>query len=272
MNLRTLASAVTLAVCVALPAAADTHAVTTGGGSSRARTSGSPPGRVHAVTTGPRTPGTSSSSVRFRSWRPYRYSRSYRPLWWAPAPVVVVGAPSSTLVQSEPEEPSYSETRLGVSAQVLGMQGRFGFGADLALEGRSLGFFLELAALPLGTAESGLLADASVGVTVASGDQGRLRVELGALSAVVPGMVAAAPGAGVSGALAVLGPVLLTGRVRGAVWPYLRAEAQAAAVLALGPVGLQAGYRAVYVRDLYGLASGVTHAFAGPFLGLELVL
>jgi len=186
--------------------------------------------------------------------------------------VVVVGAPSATVVQADPEEPLHSDTHLGVCAQVLGMQGRFGFGAELVLEGRSLGLFLELAALPLGTAEAALLADASIGVTALSGEAGRLRVEVGALTAVVPGMAAAAPGVGVSGALAVLGPVLLTGRVRGALWPYLRAEAQAAAVVALGPVGLQGGYRAVFVRDLFGLASGGTHTFAGPFVGLELVL
>gem|GEM_PF-3949596 len=217
--------------------------------------------------------GTSpGSAVRFRSWRPYRYSRSYRPLWWAPAPVVVVGAPSGTVVQEGPAEPDHSDTRLGISAQVLGMAGRFGFGADLVLEGRQLGLFLELAALPLSASEMGVLADASLGFTQVSGEVGRLRVEVGALTAVVPGMAAAAPGAGVSGALAVLGLVLLTGRVRGALWPYVRAEAQAAAVLALGPVGLQAGFRAVYLSDLYRLASGGAQLFAGPFVGVELVL
>ena len=272
LTIRPLAPAVALALWLAVPAQADTHGASPLGGGTKGRSSSSD---THAATP-LRTPSASrastSSSVRYRSWRPYRYNTYYRPLWWAPAPVVMVGATPGTVVQSAPAEPAHSDTHLGVSAQLLAVQGRLGFGADLVLEGRELGLFLEIAALPVGTTEAALLADASIGFTVLGGEAGRVRVEVGALTAVMPGMAAAAPGVGVSGALAVLGPVLLTGRVRGAVWPYLRAEAQAAAVLALGPVGLQGGFRAVHVQDLFGLASGANHTFTGPFVGLELVL
>ena len=209
------------------------------------------------------------ASLSFSSWRPYRHTTYYRPLWWAPAPVIVAGSPASV---GQVEEPEHSDTHLGVSAQILALQGQLGFAGDLVLEGRQLGLFLEFAALPVGATQKGVLADASLGFTVLSGEAGRLRVEAGALTAVMPGMAAAAPGVGVSGALAVAGPVLLTARLRGTAWPYLRAEGQAAVVLALGPVGLQGGFRAIHVQDVYGLASGDTHAFAGPFVGMELAL
>jgi hypothetical protein len=171
-----------------------------------------------------------------------------------------------------------SDVRLGAAGQVLAMGSRLGFGADLALEGRHVGIFLEAAALPSAVVgESFVVADASLGFSLLSGEAGRLRVEVGALCAVLPsasgqGLAGAAPGVGVSGALAVAGPLLLTGRVRGALWPYVRAEAQAAALLALGPVGLQLGWKTLLVSDAWQVANAGSRLFSGPYVGLELAL
>ena len=276
MNLRSARSLACLAsLVVALPAAADTHSASpvhapsssgkSTGGSSH---SASPVRRPSTSSSG----WTSSSSVR---WRPYRHTRYYRPLWWTPAPaVVVVGSQSSV---SPVDDDGASDVRLGASGQVLVMGGKVGVGLDAALEGRHVGFFLEAAALPSVAGEAFVVADASVGLSLLSGEAGRLRLELGALSAILAnssgsGLAAAAPGVGVSGALAVAGPLLFTGRVRGAAWPYVRAEGQAAALLALGPVGIQLGWRTLYVADAYDLASAGSRFFSGPYVGLELAL
>lgn len=267
-----------LVLALAASAAAETHSASPvraprskGGGSS------SSSGSYHSASPVRRSSNaggwSSSGTVR---WRPYRHTWFYRPLWYAPAPVVVAGSAASVSPVEDGDD--VSDVRLGASGQLLAMGSRLGFGADLVLEGRQLGFFLEAAALPSAVpGESFAVADASLGISLLSGEAGRLRVEVGALCAVLPeasgqGMAAAAPGVGVSGALAVAGPLLLTGRVRGAAWPYVRAEAQAAALLALGPVGLQLGWKTLLVADAWQMANAGSRLFSGPYVGLELAL
>lgn len=274
-SIRSVACLAVLAV--AAPAAADTHSASpvhsTGSSSSSSSSSGSSHS-ASPVRRAPSASGWSSSGVvRFR---PYRHTRYYRPLWWAPAPVLVVGSNASVSPVDADDGPS--DVRFGASGQVLAMGGLLGFGADMALEGRHVGLFLEAAVLPMpGTTTGFAVLDASVAFSLLSGEAGRLRVEVGALSTILSsgdgsGLLAAAPGVGVSGALAVAGPLLLTGRVRGAIWPYLRAEGQAGALLALGPVGLQLGWRTLFVADAYQLANAGSRFFSGPYVGVEVAL
>jgi hypothetical protein len=156
----------------------------------------------------------------------------------------------------------------------MSMEGPFGgFNADvvgLALPGTS-GTATGDTTLTLGGARAtwSFLSDAS----------GRLRLEVGGAMLSVPGTgawtgttyadtLSFGPQAGLSGHLALLGPVGLEGHARVMPWPVPVFDARAALVLRGGPFAVSAGWRAIDVNG-DGRETPEAH-FAGPEIGLQL--
>lgn len=229
-------------------------------------------------------------------WYP-RAERSPAPLYWGPnyhvwgysfgylppppppaAEVIVDAVPPGA-------EGYYQEPPPRVASALAGdltFGGRgFMLGTQLSWEGRRLGFLLGYTAAfaPVaGTPEYDTihLPLAHLTYAVLSGERGRLRVEAGLHAAVAPEVMFMAPGLGVSGVLALAGPLGLEGRVFGNFWPYTQIDARAGLALGFGALGLSIGMRALYLNDQGALgevnAGDTSDSFYGPYVNLAVAL
>lgn len=206
----------------------------------------------------------------------YGWGFGYRPLLFGPTYTVVEQRPPP-----QPEQQSPVTASLAAGATILGSSSGTGAGIDLsaAFEGERLGFNLSWSGLYI-PADDGSLDTDSIKLfngmltySIISRPEGRLRLEGGGMSAWAPDLIVLGPGLGVSGVLGILGPLGLDASVRMTPFPFRQIDAQAGLTIGLGPVGIRGGYRSVFLDDA-GLVDGIVHTdlFAGPYVGLELVL
>ncbi|MFN7132488.1 MAG: hypothetical protein ACK4N5_10420, partial [Myxococcales bacterium] len=115
------------------------------------------------------------------------------------------------------------------------------------------------------------LLDAHLTYAILRGEHGRLRLEGGLSSAFAPDIIFVGPDVGTSAAMGIAGPVGAEASLHLTPYPYVQVDGYAGLTLTLGPAGLRAGWRHVYLNDR-GLVDGVVNAdtFSGPFLGLSL--
>jgi hypothetical protein len=157
----------------------------------------------------------------------------------------------------------------------------FLLGTQLAFEGERLGFLLGYTAAfaPIaGTPDYDTLHLAHAHLTFAllTGARGRLRLEVGPHLAAAPEVTFVAPGVGLSGVLALIGPMGLEGRVLANVWPYTQLDARAGLAFSAGAVGVSFGVRGVYLNDqgVLGAANAgdTSDSFFGPYINVGIAL
>ncbi|HET8936668.1 MAG TPA: hypothetical protein VFN67_24665 [Polyangiales bacterium] len=193
-----------------------------------------------------------------------------------PPPVIVDGEPAPLLSYSD--EPAVAGALAGdlttaTPGPLLGLQ--------LSIEGERLGLLLGYTAAfaPIaGTGEADLLHLALVHMTYAflATERVRVRAEIGAHLAAAPLATFVAPGAGVSAAVGLAGPLGLEARAFGNVWPYTQLDARAGLTLSLGGVGLGAGIRGLYLNDNGALGDvnegDTSDTFWGPYFTLAFAI
>lgn len=154
-------------------------------------------------------------------------------------------------------------------------------GAQLSIEGERLGvlFGYTAAFAPIaGTPDYDTLHLLLGHLTYAfiASERIRVRGELGVHVANAPLVTFLAPGAGVSAALGLAGPLGLEARLFGNIWPYTQVDARAGLTISLGSVGLGAGVRALYLNDKGVLGEvnegDTSDQFIGPYLTLAVAL
>lgn len=257
--------------------------------SSSGRSSGSSGGTHEASAVGqPRlnnSTGTSrGASQGFVGGSDYHYHPSffgwgygYQPMYGYPSTTVVNAAPASaTQTDAQPVKASLSGGLLLFGAA----SGGGGAGIDLGMmfEGERLGVAGTFSGLAIsaddgsGGTDSIKLLNGFMTYSMISRPEGRLRVEGGVMSAFAPDLIVAGPALGFSGAMGLFGPVGLDASVRMTAFPYRQVDAQAGLTLGIGPLGLRAGMRSIYLNDA-GLLGGEpnTDTFVGPYGGMELV-
>lgn len=199
----------------------------------------------------------------------------YSPFFDGPGPAA--GESGWARPTSEQDAAPAATVTLGMSGQLHDQRG-LTLGAEGAVEGRRWG---------VRTAYSGILVPAEGGedgeldaihlldlhltYAVISEAHGRLRIELGATSAFAPDVIFLAPDAGLSVAAGIVGPLGFQAALSYTPWPFQRIDATAALTLALGEVGVKAGWRHLWLDDC-GAVDGVRHTdtFTGPFVGVEM--
>lgn len=149
-------------------------------------------------------------------------------------------------------------------------------GLALSLEGERLGFNLQftniLAAADdgSGAVDSIRLFNLHLSYALLTGPHGRLRLLGGLDGASAPDVTFLGPGVGVSGVFGLINGFALEGLVRLTPYPFRQIDTSAGVSYALGPVGLRAGLRRVFLDDR-GYVDGVVHtdAFSGPYVGVS---
>jgi hypothetical protein len=193
--------------------------------------------------------------------------------------------PVQLYVDTPPPVGPYEETQ-PLTVQSLGgdvMVGAGGalLGALLAVEGRRFGFVFNYTAafapVPQSDAYDTIhLMQGHVTYALLAGERGRLRAELGLHAAFAPAVTFFAPGAGVSGALGLVGPLGLEARVYANVWPYTQLDARAGFSLGNDVAGVSLGARALYLNDNGVLgavnADDTDDLFYGPYLAVAFAL
>jgi hypothetical protein len=227
---------------------------------------------------------------RGSGWSPgYRY-RAYPRSWGYPvwgygfgyvpsypvAPMVVDGQPAPTGVYEDAPVAVAAlagDLTVGTTGPLLGLQ--------LSIEGERLGvlFGYTAAFAPIaGTPQFDTLHLLLGHLTYAFIKSERIRVrgEIGLHIADAPLVTFVAPGAGLSAAFGLAGPLGLEARVFGNAWPYTQLDARAGLTLTLGSIGLGAGVRALYWSDNGVLGSvneqDTSDKFIGPYLTLAVAL
>jgi len=234
-------------------------------GYSRSRDSGYPRG------------GWGSGRAYPRSWGypVWGYGFGYVPSYPV-APLVVDGQPAPA--------GSYADDRMVAAAiagdLTIGTTGPL-LGAQLSIEGERMGvlFSYTAAFAPIaGTPQFDTLHLFVGHFTYAFIASERLRVrgELGVHIADAPLVTFAAPGAGLSAAFGIVGPLGLEARVFGNAFPYTQVDARAGLTLTLGAMGLGAGVRALYLNDNGVLGpvneEDTSDKFIGPYVTLALAM
>lgn len=207
----------------------------------------------------------------------YGWGYGYQPLFYS-APVMaptVVGQPPPQ-EGPQPEGPVFT---LGVQGHMFTGTGGGSLGVNAAFEQNRIGVATEFNALmrPADDGSGGKdqlkLWNAHLTYAVLSGERGRLRLGAGVDTAFAQDATFVGPGFLVQGALGLFGPVGLEGTVNVTPYPFTQVDWSAGATLALGPVGLRAGWRRIYLND-QGRVDGVAHddLFQGPYAGISLAL
>jgi hypothetical protein len=171
-------------------------------------------------------------------------------------------------------EPPPIRVVLGADGQLV--QQGFGLGFDASIEGQHLGIVSNLnmlqAVAPDGSTNAVKLLDLHLSYALIRSEHGGLRVEAGADGVYGP-FTAIGPGLGLSGGLALIGPLGLDAAVRVTPYPFHELDGSAGLTLGLGPIGLRGGYRLTWLDD-NGIVDGTSHQteLAGPYVGLALAL
>jgi hypothetical protein len=199
------------------------------------------------------------------------------PSYAPPAPLIVDGAPPPRMNYGS-DEPMVAgalagDLTVGTPGPLLGVQ--------LSVEGERLGLLLGYTAAFAPIADTGgsdtlHLLLAHITYAFLATERVRLRAELGGHFAAAPLVAFAAPGAGLSAAVGLAGPLGLEARAFGNIWPYTQLDARAGLTLSLGDVGLGAGIRGLYLNDNGVLgavnAGDTSDSFWGPYVTLAFAL
>jgi hypothetical protein len=219
-----------------------------------------PPSAAPAPTR--RTVEVSGAHAGYYSDYSYGWGYGYYP-YFAPYGPPPVQGPDVDLIAS-----------VGLEGQGRRDGGALGLG--LSLEGERLGFNLQftniLAAADdgSGAVDSIRLFNLHLSYAFLTGPHGRLRLLGGLDGASAPDVTFLGPGLGVSGVFGLINGFALEGMVRLTPYPFRQADTSAGVSFALGPFGLRAGLRRVFLDDR-GHVDGVVHAdaFSGPYVGVS---
>ncbi len=203
----------------------------------------------------------------------YGWSYGYQPYWFGPAPSADVKRDAPRQEQQEPQ----LAAAFGIEGQLHG-EGA-GLGVSMGIEGDRFGFTGQFTGIfaRADDGSSGIdnisLLDAHLTWAPLRGEHGRVRLEGGVSSAFASDIIFLGPDVGASAAIGLLGPVGAEASFHLTPFPYVQADAYAGLNLTLGPAGIRAGWRHIYLNDL-GKVDGIAHAdtFSGPFVGLSLSL
>lgn len=201
----------------------------------------------------------------------YGWGFGYYPYFWAPRPV-----PGDDLL--EPEAPALTGT-VGLTGQ-LHNQGGAILAVEAAVEGERWGANLTLMGIFVaaeddsGELDTLKILDLHATFALLNGQHGRLRLELGIDTVFAPDLTVLGPDAGISGALALVGPLGLEGSAHYSPWPHQRVEGFLGLTLGFGRVGLRLGWRHLWLDDRALLPGEPrnTDTFTGPLLGLSLAI
>ncbi len=179
--------------------------------------------------------------------------------------IAIAGGPTQQQISSNPALSLGSGSSVGLSLRVEGR--------DLGVHASYDGFFTN-GYSSFGSSSALDYYTAHLTWSFISGRSGRLRLEGGlavlnwASLPTYGSASVASPDFGLSGEVALLGPLGVVGYARVAPWAHSTADFQLAAALRLGPVALTGGW-----RDLraYGGSSAPDLRFAGPQFGLALL-
>lgn len=183
--------------------------------------------------------------------------------------IAIAGGPTQQQISSNPALSLGSGSSVGLTVRVEGR--------DLGIHASYDGFFTNGYSSGYSSFGSSSALDyytAHVTWSFISGRSGRLRLEGGLAvlnwASLPPygSASVASPDFGLSGQVALLGPLGVVGYARVAPWAHSTADFQLAAALRLGPVALSGGW-----RDLraYGGSTAPDLRFAGPQFGLALL-
>ena len=187
-----------------------------------------------------------------------------------PAPVIVVNNPPA----KRAEEPKLGRVIVGVNGG--GDVAQLAAGAGLTVEGKRWGFNLNynmtVFDADANTRQIDLkILDAHLVFAPIVGQRGRVRIEVGANAAYACGAYMIAPELGLSGDVRILGPIGLSGYVRGSLWPYKRIDAFAGVMAQLWALRLELGWREMRLETQFDNGSKVADRWGGPNLGVSMV-
>jgi hypothetical protein len=143
---------------------------------------------------------------------------------------------------------------------------------QLRLEGMHWGIALEgrhIAASLNGVVDHLGFFNAFMSYSLYSAERGRVRLEGGVVSAFAPDLIVLSPALGMSLGMALSDHWGIEALARASIRPHVHVEVSAGVSYAIGPVGIRAGYRHLYLND-NGLVDGVPHddSFGGPYVGV----
>jgi hypothetical protein len=228
---------------------------------------------VHAATPVRYDDGGYYGRPGFRYRLRFGWGFGYYPFWYGPAWYGQYAYyPGAYDAPGVAYEPPFVVT-VGAQAQLVAQGATFG--AAAAFEGARWGFNAQATGVFAQTADgSGLidtykLFNGYLTYALLSDPRGRIRIEGGVATAFAPNLAVAGPSIGVSGVVGLIGPLGIEGQFHLTPVPYQEVDWSTDATVALGPVGLRAGWRQIYLND-EGYADGVVHQelFNGPFVGV----
>ncbi|HEY3447162.1 MAG TPA: hypothetical protein VGK67_12395 [Myxococcales bacterium] len=190
----------------------------------------------------------------------------------APAPVIIVNAPPPPAKKDD--EPRLGRFIIGVNGG--GDTSEVAAGVGLTIEGKRWGFNLNYGMTVfdanLQTRKIDLkLIDAHLVFAPIVGQRGRVRIEVGANAAYACGAFMIAPELGLSGDVRILGPLGISGYVRGSIWPYKRIDAFAGVMAQLSILRLELGWREMRLETTFDNGKMVADRWGGPNLGVSVV-
>ena len=191
--------------------------------------------------------------------------------WYEPAPAYAGYSGYSPRVESAPDYGLRIRTELTGDLMSFSSMNGGAASAQLRIEGPRWGVALEGRHLLVDSEHisffNGFLTYALLG-----NERGRLRLEAGGQSAFAQDLIVLSPAVGLSLAVGFGESFGVEAVARASVYPHVQAELAAGLTYALGPLGLRAGWRGVYLND-NGWANPTTHvanedAFGGPYFGV----
>lgn len=204
----------------------------------------------------------------------YGYWFGYQPWFGYSDPYPAQPPPPPEVVQ-QPRQAAFS---FGTEAQGY-IGGGASLGLNLAFEHERIGFRSNFLGIFV-PADDGSdmidsikLLDAHVTYALLASQRGRLRVGAGVNSAFAPDIIMAGPGISVIGVMGLMGPISGEAAFQLTPFPFTQIDWSAGLSLAMGPMGMRAGWRRIYLND-NGFVDGVAHAdlFSGPYVALALSL
>lgn len=263
------------------------------GSSSSSSSSGRSSSSSHAAT----PVGSNNSGGSSSGGSSYGYSRGYQPYsawcwsdplcryrygyWFGYQPWFGYYDPYPAQPPPPPEvvqQPRQAAFTFGAEAQGY-IGGGASLGLNLAFEHDRLGFRSDFLGIfvPANDGsdmiDSIKLVDAHVTYALLASDRGRLRVGAGVNSAFAPDIIMAGPGISVTGVMGLMGPISGEAAFQLTPFPFTQIDWSAGLSLAMGPIGMRAGWRRIYLND-NGFVDGVAHddLFSGPYVALALSL
>ncbi|MGC4113146.1 MAG: hypothetical protein QM765_00395 [Myxococcales bacterium] len=192
------------------------------------------------------------------------------PMVVTPAPVVVINNPPA----KKDDEPKLGRVIVGINGG--GDLKEVAAGASLTVEGKRWGFNLNYGMTVFDADQDTRkielkMLDAHLVFAPIVGQRGRVRIEVGANGGYACGAWIVAPEVGLSGDVRILGPIGLSGFVRGSIWPYKRIDAFAGLMAQLSILRIELGWREMRLDVDFDNGSHVGDRWGGPNLGLSMV-